>query len=110
MEVVGREEARDWQDTVTGRYRGKDYYSPEICLELYEDDQPRYELVREWCGDRVAEEFDRVVALEAEVARLRQIIEDQATSLRLSGHPRLAKNLLSVLNDPKSETVFGHSE
>lgn len=105
MAVVGRNEARDRQDTVTGRAMGTDFYGPEVCLALYQDHQPRYELVREWCGASAAEAFDRVVALEAEVARLRKVIEDQASHLKFSGHPGLAKQLLRKRDTAEEEAL-----
>lgn len=66
---------------------------PEKCAERLRDEEPVFALVREWCGQPANERFDEVVALRAEVKRLRSVIVETATRLDTEGLAREAARL-----------------
>jgi hypothetical protein len=66
--------------------------------EWLAEERPVYALIREWCGEGAAEEFDQVLPLRGEVDRLRTVLEDTLRWLRLSGHPVKAALLDRELN------------
>ncbi|MGC4107025.1 MAG: hypothetical protein QM753_11865 [Thermomicrobiales bacterium] len=104
VEGVSKDQRRDELHAVRGWHYGKEsryYASPESMTELLKEQMPIYDLVRSWCSREVVEEFNRIDALEAEVARLRVIIEDQAELWERSGDKRRAKRLRNELNLPK---------
>jgi hypothetical protein len=49
--------------------------------------EPIHALIRRWCGQEASEEFDQVLALREEVARLRTLVQEIARWLNHYGHP-----------------------
>lgn len=60
---------------------------------------PAWELVTQWCGTAAQDEFRELIALRAEVARLRGQIESLATWLKVAGHPVKAAQVFKALGE-----------
>lgn len=60
--------------------------------------KPMSSLVREWCGEKAAKEFDEVTALREKIRRLRALVQSTAAWIREAGHPVKASTLLKQLN------------
>jgi hypothetical protein len=73
----------------------------ERCAECLREREPVFAQVREWCGQPAVERFDEVVALRAEVQRLRELVVRAAGQLEAAGHSRLAKKLRKEAEKPR---------
>jgi hypothetical protein len=104
LDAMTRDVQRDDQEAIHGRYYagrgGKpgDYVSPEICAETAKMWQAPRAVIREWCGAPAVVPADERVALRAEVARLRKLLQSAIVCLDAQGHPRDARRLARHLN------------
>jgi len=100
---VAKEE-RELQDRVIHGYsfqwdRDHDVYvPPEKCADALRQQQPAFELVREWGGSASTERFNELAALRAEVEGLRKLVEDAATSFENQHLRAEARRLRRALN------------
>jgi hypothetical protein len=103
---VAKEESELQEGTIRGRTVaiGRDEWdvSKERCAEQLREQQPMFDLVRAWCGERAVRQFDEVAALRAELERLWNLLEESARLLHSYGHPVLARNLRKALRESLS--------
>lgn len=67
--------------------------TPQRFYEWYlEYDRPRIDVLREWVGYRAMSQVERLIAAEAEVGRLRELLRRAIDELA-HGHPPLAESL-----------------
>lgn len=106
MAVVDKHERQARQAAIYGRYypgRGKSpgtHISPEICAEVDRSNQPAYNLLRQWCGADVVENFEELKALRDEVLRIGQLMEQAIGSLRQAGQAKTADRFERELGVP----------
>lgn len=102
---VANEEERLREEAVQGKFSEdgswSGYVPAERCAEYLREREPVFAQVREWCGQPAVERFDEVVALRAEVRRLRELIIRAAQRLEAAGHSQLAKRLRNEAERPK---------
>lgn len=100
--AVAKEEAELQAEALNGRVyhyrRGGGFEVPaEECLKDLQERQPIFDLVRAWCGRSAVERFDELMALRAEVDRLRLLLESAARWLDEAGERRGATRLRQEL-------------
>jgi hypothetical protein len=94
-------------------FDGEEHYmSPEVCLEIDEKWQERYDLVRQWCGASAVDRHDELVALRDEVLRLGQIADRAIRVLGEVGATEPADELRRELGIPvetlRASVGYGH--
>jgi hypothetical protein len=94
-----REEAVHGKAFDDGPWLG--HIAAERCAEYLREREPVFAQVREWCGQPAVERFDEVVALRAEVRRLRELVVRAADRLEAAGHSHLAKRLRNEAEKPR---------
>lgn len=108
LRCVAAEEDALRQATVSGYYvapnttQNIEYHIvPSRAQEWLHEREPVFALIRESCGQGEVSEFNQLVAAQAEIHRLQQLIESTAQWLRSAGHPVKASLLLRELNRTK---------
>jgi hypothetical protein len=94
----------EWRAATVSGWIASDYYKEggfhvhaDAASERADEYAAARALVREWCGAGATERFDERQYLQAEVERLRGIIEDTARWLKQGGNTQKAARLLRDL-------------
>jgi hypothetical protein len=66
---------------------GRQCRPPRAPEERLRELEPVHAFIRRWCGQEADEEFDQVLALQGEVDRLRNLVQETAWWLKHNGHP-----------------------
>jgi hypothetical protein len=71
----------------SGFVAGRQCRPPRAPEERLRELEPVHAFIRRWCGQEAVEEFDQVLALQGEVDRLRNLVQETAWWLKHNGHP-----------------------
>ena len=109
---IEEDEAKARHDAVHGRSlrlrlpgRTKDDWIPgEVCERIDQEEQPRRNLLREWCGAGPGSVRAEIGELREEARRLRALTRKAIDELRASGHRKKAADLERELLEGGSGT------
>jgi hypothetical protein len=95
LELIAAEQAESIRNSqsAAGHLHGTICQATRECAYHWRqrDDQPRHELLRQWCGRQAATTHDRLLAAEAENQRLDRLIYELIQALERVGERSLAR-------------------
>jgi hypothetical protein len=88
---VAREQDRHRHRAIYGEQqtsgRRSGYCSPEVCADVDRKWQPTHDLLRQWCGQDVVEQYEEVKALQEEISKLVTLSEHAIEKLGSLARP-----------------------